>query len=116
MTVDPNNQPVFVVGFLDGKKIHAVKEIRAATGFSLKDAKDVVDAVEAGRRVEIHTKPDVAWEYVEVEDVPSQVTLSDFMNVLQRFPRDRTVGEIVDVLKAARSEFAPIDAASKKAR
>ncbi|GLX00002.1 ribosomal protein L7/L12 [Microtetraspora sp. NBRC 16547] len=35
----------------DGKKIHAVKAVRDGTGLSLKEAKDVVDALDAGRPV-----------------------------------------------------------------
>lgn len=31
-----------------GQKIQAIKELRAATGYGLRDAKDVVDALEAG--------------------------------------------------------------------
>ncbi|MFF3665594.1 ribosomal protein L7/L12 [Microtetraspora malaysiensis] len=35
----------------EGKKIHAIKALRDGTGLSLKEAKDVVDALDAGRSV-----------------------------------------------------------------
>ncbi|WP_067126969.1 ribosomal protein L7/L12 [Microtetraspora malaysiensis] len=41
----------------EGKKIHAIKALRDGTGLSLKDAKDVVDALDAGRPVPT-TQPD----------------------------------------------------------
>ncbi|MUL43333.1 hypothetical protein FZ103_19535 [Streptomonospora sp. PA3] len=35
----------------EGKPVHAIKELRAATGYDLRSAKAVVDAISEGRRV-----------------------------------------------------------------
>lgn len=40
---------IIVTGVQDNMLINSIKEIRAATGWGLKDSKDFVDAVRAGR-------------------------------------------------------------------
>ncbi|WP_245656582.1 ribosomal protein L7/L12 [Microtetraspora fusca] len=37
----------------EGKKIHAIKAVREGTGLGLKEAKDIVDALDAGRPVPV---------------------------------------------------------------
>jgi len=94
-----------VTGFAQGKKIHAIKGIRAATSMSLKDAKDIADAVEAGTPREIVLRdPDLRRELAEMgvvyNAVPVAFSLSDFVEALSRYNREMTVGTLADVLRA----------------
>lgn len=41
------------------QKINAIKEVRAATGYGLKEAKDLIDAADDGRVLKL---PEMDWE------------------------------------------------------
>lgn len=97
---------VLVSGFTDGKKIQAIKGIRQATGLSLKDSKDVADRVGSGLPTKI-TLTNLDHEAlldehgVKYERVPVELALGDFVELLSRYPRDWTIGGVVDILTVA---------------
>jgi hypothetical protein len=97
---------VIVTGYSDGKKIHAIKGIRAVTGLGLKEAKQVADDIDAGRRPEITlVNPEHASELeamgVAYQMVPVNVPLAAFVDALGAYPRHLTVGDLHEVLRAA---------------
>jgi hypothetical protein len=93
-----------IIGASD-RKIFAIKEIRAATGLGLKEAKDVIeDAVDPGVAAPVvellpsvnpQSLVEVSWEYA----LPT-ITLADFVELLALYPQDITVGALVGSLRA----------------
>jgi hypothetical protein len=93
---------VTVTGFVEGKKIHAINGLRGATGMSLKEAKDVADAVAAGTPTQItvsrghlHHLEEFGVSYHKDE---VRIAIPDLVEILGRYPRDLTIGQLVDVL------------------
>jgi hypothetical protein len=106
---------VYVTGFQTGKKIHAIKGIRAATGLSLKDAKNAADHVEAGHRVKLALHDaraaDALTEHgVTFERVPTAVSAAALIDILSYYPRDFTLGAVISVLRAAEAHAPTGDA------
>ncbi|MGZ6587882.1 MAG: ribosomal protein L7/L12 [Solirubrobacteraceae bacterium] len=98
---------VVIQGINEQKKIHAIKNLRAATGMSLKDAKDVIDDVSAGRErtVESSSAPRVdallSEGYISFRVAQSPFVIDDFIGALSRFPAAMTVGDLCAVLRPA---------------
>lgn len=92
-----------ILGFTDGKKIQAIKGIRAVAGLGLKEAKDIADQVVAGGGATItmspHDGPVLVEHGVRFEVIPVTVPLADLTEVLDRYPPAMTVGELVEVLR-----------------
>lgn len=89
------------------KKIHAIKCLRAATGLGLKDAKYVIDEVAFGReqKVELlypHSVETLDEGYIRWRPVLPDFVLADFVEWLDRYPVDMTVGNVLSVLRATR--------------
>jgi len=88
---------VIVKGVYDERNIPAIKELRAATGLGLRESKEIVDDARAGAPTTVEVKDDATFVYLDVEKVePSR--LDKLVDTLTAFPRDLTVGEIVDLL------------------
>lgn len=90
------------------KKIQAIKCLRAATGMGLKDAKNVIDEVAAGREcvVELSSAPRldalVADGYISFRVARPPFEIDAFVEVLSRFPSETRVGDLVATLRPLR--------------
>jgi len=101
---------IWLNGFEDGKKIQAIKGIRAVSGWSLKDSKALAYDVERGVRRAVVPHPSMTV-------IDAQATLSEhgvqfdvqripldiLVSALAEYPPHITVGDLCAVLTAARA-------------
>jgi hypothetical protein len=92
---------ISVTGFTDGKKIHAIKGIRAVSGLGLKEAKDVMDDAAAGIATVVEVSPGVGLRALDEHGVTYRklsVPLDEFIAALSDYPAGLRVGDLVRVL------------------
>ena len=99
---------IIITGFQPGKKIQAIKAIRSVSSVALglKEAKGIADDVEAGTASFIEVEPGRAHELEEWgvmwASISTEVTLTDLIEALNRFPKATTVGDLLAILIPAR--------------
>lgn len=90
----------------EAKRIQAIKCVRAATGMGLKDAKYTVDEVAFGRPqcVDVGYGGKTALDegYMTYREMLPNISVRDFVEVLSRYPRGLSVGELADTLIVVR--------------
>lgn len=106
-----------VIDSADGAvKIQAIKEIRAITGYGLKESKEIIDRAAEGKQQELNSVRVGEKELRRLLDVGvkarlrgSRVRIDDVINIVARFPPNMTVSELECALEAMRCGVASGD-------
>ena len=99
---------IIITGFPPGKKIQAIKAIRSVSSVApgLKEAKAIADNVAAGTASFIDVDPAHTHQLDEYgvswASLTTEITLTDLIEALNRFPKATTVGDLLAILIPAR--------------